>query len=185
MVEQQVADSPAARQRQAAELEARLFRAVGEFVLAFGDAEAWTHACIGLLCDKPRLRERANCEWDFERRRVFLVKLAERRVVPKSLLQDWQHVWLRAQELAHKRNVIVQGTLVSAADMEKPLEEPVGATSFRQMFRDPNTTDRVLREIELHIDETRNLVRDIGELSPRIAACPARTKLVPESSKSG
>jgi hypothetical protein len=183
MLEQQVADSPAARQRQTTELEAKLLRAVGEFVLAFGDAEAWTHACIGLLCDEPWLREMANCEWDFERRRVFVVKLAEKRVVPKSLQQDWQHVWSRAQALALKRNLIAHGALASGGDTSKAPEPQIGVvTSFRQMFRDPTSARKVLSEIEGHIDETRNLVRDIGELSRRIAACPSRNGLVPKHS---
>ena len=174
MIEQHEADSPAARQRQRVELEAKLYRAVGEFVLAFGDVEAWTQACIAQLCDEPSLRQRASSEWDFERRCAFVVKLAEKRVVPESLQQDWLHAWSRTQELARKRDFIAHGPFASSGDIGKPPERQIGVTSFRQMFRDPATTSKLLGEIELHIDETRILVRDIGELSRRIAACCLR-----------
>ena len=160
-------------QLQTVELEARLYRAVGEFLLTFGDAEAWTHACIALLCEEPRLHW-ASSGWDFERRRAFLVRLAEQRIVPKALQQDWLHVWLRAQVLARKRDSLAHGGLASRGDMGKPLEQRIGITSFRQLFRDPATTSKLLGEIELHIQETRALVRDIGELSRRIATCSAR-----------
>ncbi len=175
MVEQHEADDPAARQRQRIELEARLYRAVGEFVLAFGDAEAWTHACIALLCDEPRLRRRASSEWEFERRRAFVVTLAEKRSVPESLRQDWLYAWLRAQELARKRDAIALGRLETSGDVGKPPERQIGVTSFRKMFRDPAATSKLINEIELRIDQTRVLVRDIGELSSRIAACPPDT----------
>jgi hypothetical protein len=163
----------AVRERQTVELEAKLYRAVGEFLLAFGDAEAWTRACIALLCEEPRLHW-ASSEWKFERRRAFLVGLAEQRIVPKALQQDWLHVWLRAQALARKRDSIAHGGLATSGDTGKPPHERIGVTSFRQMFRDPATTSKLLGEIELHIHETRVLVRDIGELSRRIAACPPR-----------
>jgi hypothetical protein len=179
MVEQRKADNPTARQRQAAEMEAKLFRAVGEFVLAFSDAEAWTHACIALLCDEPRVRKMAAGDWDFERRRAFLVSLAEKRVVPESLKQDWLHVWPRARELALKRDLLAQGTLASDGDVVTQPEQQAGVTSFRQLFRDPDATSRLLGEVDSHIEVTRNLVRDIGELSRRIAACPARVHLRP------
>ena len=179
MVEKREPDSPTARQRQATEMEAKLFRAVGEFVLAFSDAEAWTHACIALLCDEPRVRKRAGSEWEFERRRAFLVSLAEKRVVPDSLKQDWLHVWSRARELARKRDLLAQGTLASDGDVATQPEQQALVTSFRQLFRDPVATSRLLGEVESHIEVTRNLVRDIGELSRRIAACPARVHLRP------
>jgi hypothetical protein len=179
MVEKREPGSPAARQRQAAEMEAKLFRAVGEFVLAFSDAEAWTHACIALLCDEPRVRKMAGRDWEFERRRAFLVSLADKRVVPESLRQDWLHVWSRAQELARKRDLLAQGTLAGDGDVTKRPEQQNGVTSFRQLFRDPVATSRLLSEVESHLEVTRNLVRDIGELSPRIAACPARVHLRP------
>ena len=179
MVEKREADSPAVRQGQGAEMEAKVFRAVGEFVLAFSDAEAWTHACIALLCDEPRVRKMAGGDWDFERRRAFLVSLAEKRAVPESLKQDWLHVWSRAQELARKRDFLVQGTLASDGDVTKRPEQQAGVTSFRQLFRDPVATSRLLGELESHVEVTRNLVRDIGELSRRIAACPARVHLRP------
>ena len=158
------------RQQQTVELEARLYRAVGEFLLAFGDAEAWTHACIALLCEEPRLQWTSG-GWDFERRRAFLVGLAEQRIVPRALQQDWLHVWLRAQVLARKRDAMAHGGLASTGDMGKPFEQRISATSFRQLFRDPARTSKLLGEIELHIHETRALVRDIAELSRRIAAC--------------
>ena len=163
----------AAQERQTVELEAKLYRAVGEFLLAFGDAEAWTRACIALLCEEPRLQW-ASGEWKFERRRAFLVGLAEQRIVPKALQQDWLHVWLRAQVLARKRDSIAHGGLASTGDMGRSPEERIGVTSFRQVFRDPVTTSKLLGEIELHVHETRVLVRDIGELSRRIAACSPR-----------
>jgi hypothetical protein len=163
----------AARQRHRLELEVRLYRAVGEFLLAFGDAEAWTRACIALLCRDPRLQQ-ASREWEFERRRAFLLTLAEQRIVPKTLQQDWLHVWLRAQALARNRDSLAQGGLARNADGRQPLEPLGRVTSFRQMFRDPAATSKLLGEIELHIHETRILARDIAELSRRIAACPSR-----------
>ncbi len=163
----------AARQQEAVELEAKLYSAVGQFLLAFGDAEAWTRACIALLCEEPRLQW-ASSEWKFERRRAFLVGLAEQRIVPKALQQDWLHVWLRAQVLARKRDSLAHGGLASSGDAGKPPEQRIGVTSFRQLFRDPATTSKLIGEIELHIHDTRTLVRDIGELSRRIAACSAR-----------
>jgi len=142
-------------------------------MLAFGDAEAWTSACIALLCEEPRLQW-ASSGWDFERRRAFLVRLAEQRIVPKALQQDWLHTWLRAQVLARKRDSLAHGALASSGEVGRPLEKRLCVTSFRQTFRDPAMTRRLLCEIELHIHETRILVRDIGELSRRIAACSTR-----------
>ena len=61
MVEKREADSPRQCHRgRAPKWKRRSCRAVGEFVLAFSDAEAWTHACIALLCDEPRVRKMAR-----------------------------------------------------------------------------------------------------------------------------
>ena len=180
MVEKREADSPAVRQGQGAEMEAKVFRAVGEFARLSAMPRHGLTRVLRCYAMRQWATKMAGGDWDFERRRAFLVSLAEKCAVPESLKQDWLHVWSRAQELAGKRDFLVQGTLASDGDVTSLAQNSKPAwSSFRQLFRDPVAASRLLGEVESHVEVTRNLVRDIGELSRRIAACPARVHLRP------
>ena len=116
--------------------------------------------------------------WDFERRRAtFLVRGSRNsEIVPRAFAAGfgctfgYAHKCWRARETPWR----MAGSQALATWANHSNRGSASLPSGNYFVTPPGPAE-LLGEIELHIHETRALVRDIAELSRRIAACSLNT----------